>query len=79
MPKSLKRLIHLSKILERSLNPDHKHYTFTSSRQKETGKLGINLNMQKQHLLRRKTEKEGICGRFRHATVGSTPTPGLDG
>jgi len=35
--------------------------------------------MQKQHLLKRKTEKEGICGGYLQHVVGSTPTPGLDG
>jgi hypothetical protein len=74
MPKRLKRLIYLSKILERSLKPNYKHCAFQFSRQKN---LGINLNMQKQHLLKRKTEKEGICGGYLQHVVGSTPTPGF--
>jgi len=47
---------------------------FQSSKQKETRKLQNQTLKAKETPIQWKTEKEGICGRFRHAAVGSNPT-----
>jgi len=65
----------LSKILEKPPNHDNKHYAFQALILKETLKPQNQTLKARETPIKAKTEKEGICGRYRHVKVGSSPTP----